>query len=159
MASQGAVEKAYALLGTTRPGADLEKIDIGACTMVLDPIPDEVLLQAAVIASRKEGDFLPSAGTLFQTSLSIMDTELSADEAWTQVLKHSKKATLGNNNPVKLPDRAARALDLIGGDVGWNLDELPYRRKEFLTVYERLAQDWRDRAALPEGQKWKQLTP
>ena len=157
MASREAVEQAYSLLGTTRPGADLDKIDIGACAMVLDPIPDEVLLSAAMAESRKGGDFLPSAGTLFQASLDIMDTEISADDAWALVEKHSRNASLRDNNPVKLPDRAARALELIGGDIGWRLDEMPFRRKEFLEVYGRLRQSWRDQAALPAGQAWKQL--
>ena len=160
MASRETVEKVYALLGTTRPGADLTKIDIEACAMVLEPIPDSALLEAAVIVSRQEGDFLPSAGTLFQTALGLLDTELPADEAWTLVLKHSQSASLGANNPVKLPERAGRALELIGGDVGWSLDEIPFRRKEFIEVYGGLAKRWRDGVALgqlPAGTERREL--
>ena len=164
MAARETVEKAYALLGSTRPGADLTKLDVEACTMVLDPIPDDAVLKAAIMLSRKEGDFLPSAGTLFQTALDLLDSEPPADEAWTLVRQHASHASLSTTNPVHLPERIATALENIGGDIGWTLDEIPYRRREFIAAYERLGKQWRTSIALGNvpclpGAEQKRLAP
>ena len=148
MADFAVVTEILNLLIQTKPGSTLPENAVEGYTWVLEPIPNEVFMEAAAIAARSSGAFIPDAGTIFQTALGLLDTELPADEAWTLVLKHSQSASLGANNPVKLPERAGRALELIGGDVGWSLDEIPFRRKEFVEVYGKLEKRWRDDVAI-----------
>ena len=159
MASRQCIVNILDLFVRSKPGARLDDPDkvVEAWALVLDPLPDDVVKAAAVNLARRDGDFMPSAGAVYQGALSLMDDEPSADDAWMQVLEHAKRATLGNDNPVKLEGRTERALELIGGDVGWNLDEIQFRRREFVQVYDSLEKQWRNQAALPGGPQWKQL--
>ncbi len=153
MATLEVVERAMELLARSKPGTDLATVSVEVYALVLEPVPDDVLLQAAVVLARSPGAFLPDAGTLYETSMDLTDQEPPAEDAWLLVLKHSRNASLGRDNPVQLPVRAARALRRIGGDEGWKEDEFPFRRKEFLEVYGTLrARERREAAlALPEG--------
>lgn len=148
MANFAVVTEALDLLLSTKPGSTLPDNAVEGYYWALEPIPDEVIIEAAAVAARTSGAFIPDAGTIYEAALDIMDTELPTDEAWELVLKHSKSASLGANNPVKLPERTARALDLIGGDVGWSMDELQYRRREFIEVYQRQSKQWRNDVSL-----------
>ena len=49
MATQQVVEKVYALLAGSKPAADLTKVDIPTCVLVLEPVDDELLEAAAVL--------------------------------------------------------------------------------------------------------------
>ena len=161
MADFSVVNEVLGMLLSTKPGSTLPEDAPEGYTWVMEPIPNKVFMEAAAIAARTSGAFIPDAGTIFETALGLLDTELPADEAWALVLKHAQSASLGANNPVKLPERTARALELIGGDVGWSLDEIPFRRKEFIEIYGKLARRWRDGVALgqlPAGDDRKRLT-
>jgi len=162
MASVKCVADILDLFVRSKPGARLNDADnvVQAWCMVLDPLDDEVVYEAALDLARKDGDFLPSAGAVFQGALDLLDTELGGDEAWTQVLKYSKSASLRENNPVKISDRVAEALRLMGGNCGdWLVDDLPFRHREFLDVYGRLEKTWRDQvAALPAPESRRMLT-
>ena len=133
---------------------------VEAWMLVLHPLDDGVVMEAAVTLARNDSDFVPSAGAVFQAALDLLDTEPGGDEAWTQVLKYSKSASLRENNPVKISARVAEALRLMGGNCGdWLVDDLPFRRWEFLDVYGRLEKTWRDQvAALPAPEGRRMLT-
>jgi len=133
---------------------------VEAWMLVLHPLDDGVVMEAAVTLARNDSDFVPSAGAVFQAALDLLDTEPGGDEAWTQVLKYSKSASLRENNPVKISGRVAEALRLMGGNCGdWLVDDLPFRRREFLDVYGRLEKTWRDQvAALPAPEGRRMLT-
>ena len=133
---------------------------VEAWMLVLHPLDDGVVMEAAVTLARNDSDFVPSAGAVFQAALDLLDTEPGGDEAWTQVLKYSKSASLRANNPVKISARVAEALRLMGGNCGdWLVDDLPFRRREFLDVYGRLEKTWRDQvAALPAPEGRRMLT-
>ena len=162
MADFAVVTEALNLLLQTKPGTMLPDNTVEAYTLVLEPIPNETLMQAAVLLTRVPGAFMPDAGTIFQAALDLMDTEPPADEAWEHVLKYSSAASLSDaDNPTKLTAREKRALQLMGGNCGdWLVKDFPFRRREFIEIYQRQEQRWRDDAAmaLPGGQAWKQLT-
>ena len=156
MADFAVVTEMLDLLLQTKPGTMLPDNTVEAYTLVLEPIPNEELMQAAILLSRKPGAFIPDAGTIYQAALDLLDTEPSADEAWEHVLQYSKAASLPDaSNPTKLTEREKRALDLMGGNCGmWLVDEMHFRRREFIEIYQGQERKWRDDAAmaLPGGQ-------
>jgi len=165
MASKECVMNVLDLFVRSKPGARLHDADnvVVAWCLILEPIPDGVVMEAAVMLARDQGDFLPSAGSVFQTALGLLDTEPSAEEAWEHVLQYSKTASRPpEDNPVKLTERESRSLELIGGNCGqWLIKDHPFRRKEFIEAYGGLAKRWRDGVALgqlPAGDDRKRLT-
>ena len=162
MADFAVVTEALNLLLQTKPGTTLPDNTVEAYALVLEPIPNETLMQVAVMLTRKPGAFMPDAGTIFQAALDLIDEEPDADEAWEHIVQYSKAASRPpEDNPTKLTDRERRALDLMGGNCGdWLVKDYPFRRREFVEIYNAQERKWRDNAAmaLPGGQAWKQLT-
>ena len=164
MASENCVINILGLFTRSKFGTKIQDFQqtVEAWMLVLDPLPDDVVMKAAVTLARNDSDFVPSAGAVYQGALSLMDTEPPADEAWEHVLQYSKAASLPDaDNPTKLTAREKRSLQLMGGNCGdWLVKDFPFRRREFIEIYQRQEQRWRDDAAmaLPGGQAWKQLT-
>ena len=150
MADFAVVTEVLNMLLQTKPGTALPDNTVEAYTMVLEPIPNDTLMEAAVVLARKPGAFIPDAGTIFQAALDLMDTEPSADEAWQHILQYSKAASLPDEyNKTKLTDRERRSLDLMGGNCGrWLIKDHPFRRREFIEIYNGQGQRWRDDVAL-----------
>ena len=164
MASENCVINILDLFTRSKFGTKIQDFQqtVEAWMLVLEPLGDDVVMKAAVALARNDSDFVPSAGAVYQGALSLLDEEPSADEAWEHVAQYSKSASLPpEHNPVKLTDRERKALELMGGNCGmWLVDEMHFRRREFIEIYQRQEQRWRDKAAmaLPGGQAWKQLT-
>ena len=143
MAGIDAVTNVLAYLCGTRPGTDLARVDAEAYRIALEPVPNALLKEAALVASRQTGDFLPSAGTLVQIALDLADRELPEADAWELVRK------IACGGQAELPPRAAEALRAIGGPKGWPAD-MGIKRAQFAKAYEAARLEWRRRAALPE---------
>ena len=126
-------------------------VNLESYALALEPVPDAALEQAMVTLMRTEGAFIPDAGTMFGAALDLLDPEPGAAEAWVAVEKHAR----GKN--VNLSNRMLAALDAMGGNPGdWQEDELPFRRREFMTEFEKQRARWRSaaqagRLALPKG--------
>ena len=159
MASENCVVQILKLFSRTKPGTRIDEFSetVEAWVLVLHPLDDDVVTQAAVTLSRQDGDFMPSTGAVFQGALDLMDNEPAADEAWNSVREYSRYANrIGMDNPVKLTDRTSKALDLIGGNCGnWLDKDIPFHRREFIEIYDSLEKQWRNEAALslPAGNR------
>jgi hypothetical protein len=147
MATRDTVKRVMTLLAETRPGTDLAKIGLDAYVLVLEQVPDDKLTEAAVLLAREPGDFLPSAGTLFDRALDLMDQEPPAEDAWALVERKAR------GKAVDLPERAAAVLANLGNWQDWTVDDLPFRKREFMDLYDKQRARWkRERAlALPAG--------
>lgn len=160
MATIEAVTDVLDFLVRNKPGAPKMDVDefektAQAWYVTLEPLCDEVVMQAAVVLAREKGDYLPSSGTLYNYCLDLMDDQPSADDAWALVDRYRHHASLGVNNPVKLPDRAMAALRAMGGNCGmWLEDDIAFRRREFLEAYGNLRARWKRESALalPAGE-------
>ena len=144
MATVETVGQVLDLLITTRPGSRVQNSDrlVKAYAVILEPVSDRVLWQAAMIAARQKGEFLPSAGTLFELALDLMDSAPTAEEAWPQVLKVAQ----GSADLDSLPRRAQRVVERIGGIEGWTEEEIGFKRAAFIKAYE--AERRRERRAI-----------
>ena len=164
MASEQCVVNILDLFTRSKFGTKIQDFQqtVEAWMLVLEPLGDDVVMKAAVTLARNDSDFVPSAGAVYQGALSLLDTEPSADEAWEHIVQYSKAASRPpEDNPTKLTEREKRALDLMGGNCGdWLVKDYPFRRREFVEIYNAQERKWRDNAAmaLPGGQAWKQLT-
>lgn len=158
MASENCVINILDLFTRTKFGtkiADFQQT-VEAWCLVLEPLSDDVVMQAAVALARNGSDFVPSAGAVYQAALDLLDTEPDVDEAWTHIVQYSKNASRPpEHNPVKLTEREAKALAAIGGCAGWLETDLPFRRKDFIEAYGRQERQWRTEAtrALPSGNR------
>ena len=156
MASEDCVINILDLFTRSKFGTKIQDFQqtVEAWMLVLQPLPDDVVMQAAVTLARQDSDFVPSAGAVYQGALGLMDTEPPADEAWEHVLQYSRAASLPDaDNPTKLTAREKRTLDLMGGNCGqWLVKDYPFRRREFIEIYNGQEKRWRDQAALPGGQ-------
>jgi len=144
------VKDILTMLCRSKPGTNLNKIDLGTYHAILEPIPGDVLKRAAIVMARQSGSFPPSAGDLYQKALDLMDDSPDVGEAWALVLRKAR------GEEVDLPERVARAAALIGGTRGWMDKDVDYKRREFAKAYERAGREWRERASLP-GAEFKAL--
>lgn len=112
-------------------------------TRTLSPIPEKVLWTAAICAGRTSGAFIPSAGDLYHKSLELLDTSPGAESVWPLVVKFA------GGDDVELPDRAVSVLMKMGGTQGWREADMPFRRQEFMKLYEAERARWQEKAALP----------
>ena len=164
MASENCVINILDLFTRSKFGTKIQDFQqtVEAWMLVLEPLGDDVVMRAAVTLARNDSDFVPSAGAVYQEALSLLDTEPGADEAWEHIVQYSKADSLPDaDNPTKLTDREKRSLELMGGNCGdWLVKDYPFRRREFVEIYNAQERKWRDNAAmaLPGGQAWKQLT-
>ena len=165
MASEQCVVNILDMYARTKFGSKIPDFQqtVEAWMLHLEPLDDETTTRAAIIVGRNDtSNFIPSPGAVYQEALSLLNTEPPADEAWEHVLQYSKAASLPDaDNPTKLTAREKRSLQLMGGNCGmWLVDEMHFRRREFIEIYQRQGQQWRDDAAraLPAGQVWKQIT-
>jgi hypothetical protein len=157
MATVECVTDALDLLVRSAPGfqgiEDFEKT-VQAWAAILEPVPDDLLRQAAVLTAREGWEYksFPKAGDLYQAAMDLADTEPPAEEAWLAVKRHSQNVN-AIVNPVKLEGRAAEALRLMGGDRGWMEDEYPFLERKFKEIYAGLRKRERQQQALalPSG--------
>ena len=120
--------------------------------LILEPLPDEVVQEAAVHLARRGSQYgFFQVGDVYDRAADLVDPEPSVEEAWALVVKHSRNASLGDNNPVKLEGRTASALAAIGGDLGWLVDEMPFRKKEFVEQYGKMKAEWKSAGAPDPG--------
>jgi len=145
MATIDTVKKALTLLSKTRPGTDLSTVSVEAYQAVLSPIPDRVLERVSILAARQPGAFLPSAGDLYDAALNLLDDQPNVDDAWVLVWEKARGYS------VELPARTAAALKAIGGipQGGWEMGDVPFRRQEFVKIYEAEQRRWKQQAAMP----------
>ena len=163
MATIQCVTDVFDLLSRTKPaswamlrGGSVEEI-IQAWYLALEPLPDEAMMAAALGLSRKKGDHMPGAGTLFDATLDLLDPELGVIQAWVAV-----EAKVRGKGTVP-PDRALSVLKAMSGGKNWTEEDLPFRRREFEKLYEAEGKRWRSgvasgRLALPTVGEGKGLT-
>ena len=160
MATKEAVTRALAFLARTKPGTDLAAVGVDEYVAVLRPVPDELLLDAAVLCAREPGAFLPDAGTLYTRALDLADDNPAPVEAWAMAVK---AASTGRKDSLDgLPEVVARALVAVGfDDVAYgDQAQQPSNRARFLEAYKELAYRERTRVraaglelAAPSGMK------
>jgi len=144
MATKRKIRETVVVIAGSKPGTSLEDVRMESYVLALEPVPDEVLDRLATFFVRQAGDFMPSAGTIYQKALDLMDPEPSADEAWVAVSRHVK----GLSGPPLTP-RAARALAALGGKaaLGEAGKDSMYRAM-FVKAWESETRRDRERAAL-----------
>jgi len=123
MATIQCVTEILDLFARSKPGAnirDFEKV-AQAWYLVLEPLADEDVMDAALRLARTGGDFLPSAGAVYEAVLDDLDREPDAAAAWALVVRKSR------GNRVELPPRAKAALGAMGGNPGeWDPKDLAF---------------------------------
>ena len=143
MATIECVTEVLDLFARSKPGTnikDFEKV-AQAWYLVLEPLADEWVMGAAVRLARQGGDFLPSAGAVYEAALDDLDPEPNAAEAWATVEKHAR------GKDVSLSNRMLAALGAMPSSPGdWQEDELAFRRRDFLTEFARQRNKWRREA-------------
>lgn len=168
MASANAILKVINLLADSRPGTKLptgEQIEdmLIAYSAILEPVPDDLLLKAAIVLARNPSQYqgsrpLPSAGELYSMALELADNAPTVDEAWKQALwlaAHPPYPGLDHDLTIK-PDnrqvhpRVRATLEAIGGMQ--KVDELGILRHQFEEQYCRLKTEWVAKAALEGGE-------
>jgi hypothetical protein len=154
MATLEIVTEIFDLLVRSKPAARVDDVPrtIQAWAFFLQDLPDAELWQAAVILGRTPGAFLPDVGTLADLALDLVDDQPPAEDAWALVVRYARYASQPEN-PVTLTERAANVLDTMGNCGDWTVDDLPFRKREFMDLYDKQRARWkRERAlALPAG--------
>ena len=112
---------------------------------VLEPVPDALLVEAAVLHSRKPGAFFPSPGDLFQAALDLRDDSPPEGEAWKAAL------ALACGRTVDLHPLVAEALEAVGGRqelAQANEADNRFYRAQFVKAYQAARERVRERALL-----------
>lgn len=162
MASNKAVAQILNVLADSRPGSRLpddDRLDrmIEAYALVLKPVPDDLLKRAAVLAARQPGDFLPSAGTLYDLALDLADDAPDSGEAWGQawtLICRGEMPALDVDlsvprAPLVVHPRVRTAVQALGG-VGalQELDKKGLHRHQFEQAYKSLREEWKRKTAM-----------
>ena len=142
MASIEAVRKALTFLSKTKPASDLDSVDAEAYRIVLEPVDDRTLERAVALVARQAGDFLPSAGTLYQAALDLMDGSPSPSDAWEIALRYA--CTPRPYKPeFQLPERVRKSLAGMGDPGNWETKDYGYLRVQFEKAYREETERWR----------------
>jgi len=151
MASMRTVDEVLNLLIRSKPGVDRTmdgfQETVAAWHMVLEPIPDEVALRAAVLLARSPDAFV-NAGQVFDAALGLLDKEGSAEDAWKVVRSKAGGCSVPLRGRTAL---AVQVLPSLEDRDAWSVDALPHLRRAFEAEYKRLEQEWRRAAAMGEG--------
>lgn len=152
MADRTTVEEVMAFLRDNKPaewdrfkGMSADEYDriITNWARTLEPVPDTVLLQVAVIAARQPGAYMPPPGALYDAALDLLDNAPDVADAWALVEKQAR------GSRAELPDRVSKAVARMGGTGGWKEDEMGIKRAQFSKEYDRVRSEWKRQAALP----------